>query len=132
MRTAEICPTCATFQNAECIIYNGPYLSNIIVNPLDSLQTILIAINNNLIPLTGITATPPAGVPATFVGQLYLSPNSPLVYYASTSGTADDFEVLITAPKTGVPQFSNNAAAVFAGLIPGQIYRTADFLKIVY
>ena len=41
MRIAEICPTCAVYQNAECIIYNGPYLPNAVVNPGDNLDKVL-------------------------------------------------------------------------------------------
>lgn len=45
MRTAAICPTCATYENAVCIIYNGEFLSNIGVSPLDSLQSALESID---------------------------------------------------------------------------------------
>jgi len=45
MRTAAICPTCATYTNALCTLYNGSYLSNINVSPLDSLQVALTNIN---------------------------------------------------------------------------------------
>jgi hypothetical protein len=45
MRTAAICPTCATYENALCIIYNGAYLSNIDANPLDSIEAILVKTN---------------------------------------------------------------------------------------
>lgn len=131
MRTAEICPTCAVYQNAECIIYNGPYLTNIVVNPLDDLQTILGNINDNLVPRTGITSAPLSG-PATYVGQLYVNDATGMVYYASTAGTANDFDQLLTAPFGGVPEYSNNAAALFAGLVAGQLYRTGDILKIVH
>lgn len=41
MRVAEICPDCAVYINADCIIYNGPYLPNLDIEPLDSLQDIL-------------------------------------------------------------------------------------------
>jgi hypothetical protein len=129
MRTAEICPTCAVYQNAECIIYNGPYLTNIVVNPLDDLQTILSNINTNLVPKTG-EGLPTS--PATYTGQLYVDNNTSMVYYASTAGTADDFDQLLTAPIGGVPEHSNNAAALFAGMVAGQLYRTGDFLKIVH
>ena len=129
MRTAEICPTCAVYQNAECIIYNGPYLTNIVVNPLDDLQTILGNINTNLVPLTGIGA--PTS-PATYIGQLYVDDNTSIVYYASTAGTANDFDQVLTAPIAGVPEHSNNASALFAGLVAGQLYRTGDILKIVH
>ena len=131
MRTAEICPTCAVYQNAECIIYNGPYLTNIVVNPLDDLQSILGSINTNLVPRTGTTPAPVSG-PATYVGQLYVNSSTGMVYYASTAGTASDFDQLLTAPIGGVPEYSNNAAALFAGLVAGQLYRTGDILKIVH
>jgi hypothetical protein len=129
MRTAEICPTCAVYQNAECIIYNGPYLTNIVVNPLDDLQTILSNINTNLVPKTGEGL--PAS-PATYTGQLYVDNNTSNVYYASTAGTGNDFNQVLTAPIGGVPEHSNNAAALFAGMVAGQLYRTGDLLKIVH
>ena len=70
MRTAAICPTCATYENAKCIIYNGPILTNINVNPLEDLETILGKINNNFVPLSG-TTTPSTS--ATYLGQTYLN-----------------------------------------------------------
>lgn len=46
MRTAEICPTCATYTNALCVLYDGPtVLTNINVDPLDSLDAALVNIN---------------------------------------------------------------------------------------
>ena len=64
MRTAAICPTCAVYENALCIIYNGPYLNNIDVNPLEDLETILGKINTKLVPKTGTTA--PTSTTTTF------------------------------------------------------------------
>ena len=129
MRTAAICPTCATYENALCIIYNGPYLSNIQANPLEDLPTILGKINTNLVPKTGTTAP---STSATYRGQLYLNTTNSILYFAKAVGTgANDWSVVLTAPVT-TPQFADNSAAVFAGLVPGQIYRTGDFLKIVH
>jgi hypothetical protein len=54
------------------------------------------------------------------------------VYYASTAGTGNDFNQVLTAPIGGVPEHSNNAAALFAGMVAGQLYRTGDLLKIVH
>jgi hypothetical protein len=45
MRTSQICPTCTTYINSLCIVYNGTYLSNINASPLDDLDTILSNIN---------------------------------------------------------------------------------------
>jgi hypothetical protein len=129
MRTAAICPTCATYENALCIIYNGPYLSNIDVAPLDALPTILSKINTNLVPLSGTTAP---SIPATYLGQTYLNTTTKVLYFAKSVGTgATDWNIVLTAPVV-TPQFADNSAALFAGLVAGQIYRTGDTLKIVH
>lgn len=48
MRTSQICPTCTTYINSLCVVYNGTYLSNINVSPLDDLQKILANINSSV------------------------------------------------------------------------------------
>lgn len=136
MRIAEICPTCATYQDATCILYNGVYLSNIVANPGDALDVVLGNINNNLVPLTGtgvpdvLSGSPQS--PAPYVGKLYVDSITSLVYYAKSAGTSSDYARILSAPLAGVPEFSNNAAALFAGAEIGSIYRTGDFLKIVH
>lgn len=130
MRTAEICPTCAVFQNAECIIYNGRYLGNAVVNPGDDLQDILGSINVNLVPSFS-TSTPVS--PAPYVGKIHVDQStSGKVYLANLAGSSSDWEILLTVPVTGAPEHANNAAAVFAGMTVGEVYRTGDFLKIVH
>jgi hypothetical protein len=129
MRTAAICPTCATYENALCVIYNGPSLNNIDVAPLEDLQTVLGKINTNLVPLSG--TTPPL-TSATYLGQLYVNTATSILYFAKSVGTgAADWNLVLTSPQV-VPQYANNAAALFAGLPPGKIYRTGDILKIVH
>ncbi len=44
MRTAAVCPTCATYTNASCIIYTGPYLSTLNINTLESMHTALLKV----------------------------------------------------------------------------------------
>lgn len=83
MRTAAICPTCATYTNALCILYNGPYLPNTDIQPLDSLQVALQKIDANLIPLNG--NVPPLAS-ATYIGQLYVDTAAPALYYAKSAG----------------------------------------------
>jgi hypothetical protein len=46
MRTAAICPTCVTYTNAVCVIYDGPYLSNLGISPTSSLDNALQQINS--------------------------------------------------------------------------------------
>tara|TARA_R110000796_G_C14401136_1_gene417650 strand:+ start:178 stop:588 length:411 start_codon:yes stop_codon:yes gene_type:complete len=136
MRIAEICPTCATYQDATCILYNGVYLSNIVANPGDALDVVLGNINNNLVPLTGtgvpdvLSGSPQS--PAPYVGKLYVDDVTSLVYYAKSAGTSADYARVLTAPLLGVPEYSNNLSAIFAGAEIGSIYRTGDFLKIVH
>jgi hypothetical protein len=129
MRTAAICPTCAVYENALCIIYNGPYLTNIKVNPLEDLQSVLAKINTNLVPLSGTTAPSSS---ATYLGQTYLNTTKSILYFAKSVGTgASDWSIVLTSP-TITPEYANNSAALFAGLVAGQIYRTGDLLKIVH
>lgn len=131
MRTAAICPTCATFENALCVLYNGPYLTNIDVNPLDSLEVALEKVNNNLVPVTGSGAPTAAAI---YLGQLYVrTSGSKNLYYAQTTGTgALDWRIVLSIPYTGAPEYASNSAALAAGLLAGQVYRTGDVLKIVH
>lgn len=131
MRTAAICPTCATYENALCILYNGSYLSNIDVAPLDSVEDALVKINDNLIPRFGVSAPTAAAV---YLGQLYVKTSGAReTYCAKTTGNgAIDWKILLSIPNTGTPEFADNAAAIAGGLLVGEIYRTGDVLKIVH
>ena len=133
MRTAVICPTCATFENALCIIYNGEYLAQINVNPLEDLGTILGKINETFsdrLPLSG------EGIPnfnAEYIGQTYLNTETNVQYQAKSVGNGLlDWKVVLLVPTTGTPEYADNNAAIAAGLNPGNIYRTGDILKIVH
>lgn len=131
MRIAAICPTCATYENALCVLYNGDYLSNTNIQPLDSLEVALEKINSNLVPTSG-TGNPT--INATYVGQLYVNTTSyPKLYHAYTTGTgAADWRLVLTIPTSGAPEFADNTAAIIGGLTVGQVYRTGDTLKIVH
>lgn len=48
MRTAQICPTCATYTNAKCVIYDGLYLTNSGISPKDNLEYALGLIDGQL------------------------------------------------------------------------------------
>lgn len=95
MRTAAICPTCATYENALCIIYNGLYLANADINPLDSLEEIIVKLNTALAPLSGEGAPTDSAV---YVGQQYVDTAGPTLYYAATTGSgAADWIALANA-----------------------------------
>lgn len=93
MRTAAICPTCSTYENALCILYNGDYLPNIDVAPLDSLEVALQKVNDNLVPLNG-TGSPT--IAAVYIGQLYVDTVTPSLYYAKSTGLGALDWVLLT------------------------------------
>jgi len=131
MRTAAICPTCATYENALCVLYNGDYLPNTDIQPLDSLEVALQKIDANLVPVTGVTGPTNSAV---YVGQLYVNTTPfPKLFHAATTGLgAADWKLVLTIPTTGAPVYADNAAALLGGLTVGQVYRTGDTLKIVH
>lgn len=95
MRTAAICPTCATYENALCVLYNGDYLVNTDIQPLDSVTTAIVKINNNLVPVTGIVAPITSAV---YIGQLYVDTAIPALYYAKSVGLgAGDWVKVVNA-----------------------------------
>lgn len=130
MRTAEICPTCATYQNALCIIYNGGLLTNLDIAPLDSIEAILVKINNNFVPT--ISALPSA-VSAVYLGQQHLDTALNNLFTAKTVGLGTlDWDQILKTDIAGCPEYVNNADAIANGLTLNQVYRTGDLLKIVY
>lgn len=106
MRTAAICPTCATYVNALCVIYNGPGLTNINVAPLDDLETIVQNINDNLVPIYG------SGAPtnsAVYEGQIYIDNATGDVYIATATGggPADWVELALRSAIPSAPSLSD-------------------------
>ena len=84
MRTAAICPTCATYENAICVLYDGDLLVNTNIEPLDSLQTALEKIDAAIAPAFGVIAPTTS---ATYVGQLYVDTAAPALYFAKSTGS---------------------------------------------
>ncbi len=83
MRTASICPTCAVYYNASCIIYDGSYLNNIGVSNGQSLDVILEEINDSLESQTG-SGDPTSNV--LFLGQFYIDLDIPALWVGITAG----------------------------------------------
>jgi len=82
MRVAEICPTCATYINASCIVYDGDYLPSTDVSPMDTLDEALSKIDEAFPMQEGVGV--PSSVPV-YIGQLYLASNGNLYIGLSTS-----------------------------------------------
>jgi len=111
MRTAAICPTCATYINALCVIYDGPGLTNINVAPFDNLDDILQSINDNLVPVHG-SGAPTNG--AVYEGQIYIDDVTGEVYIATaTGGGAGDWEQL--ALQSAIPPTPSLDDVLLAG-----------------
>lgn len=75
MRTADICPTCAVYYNALCVLYNGDYLGELDLEPLDSLEVALEKIAAALNAFSG-TTDPTSPLIPNFLGQHYINTNS--------------------------------------------------------
>jgi len=134
MRTAAICPTCATYTNSICVIYNGVYLSNINASPLDPLDTILGNINgkvggintsitninnsittinntiNGMKPLFG-TSAPTQN--STFIGQQYINTNTGQLFFSVSTGTGTIWQAVCNCSPIGSRIFSNVFALTF-------------------
>ncbi len=130
MRTANICPTCATYENALCVLYNGSYLTNLDIDPLDSIEEILVKINNNFVPTSSVLAPADSAV---YIGQNHVDTATGDLYSAKAiGGGVADWDLVLKTAVGGAPEHANNAAALVAGLTIGQIYKTGDLLKIVH
>lgn len=125
MRTAAICPTCATFTNALCVIYDGEYLENIDVSPMDNLEDIIVNINNNLVPVHA------AGAPTTsavYIGQLYVNDTNSDLYFADDTGggSGDWIEIYTTTNPPSTPGI-NSVLAVNQSLTAAREMNVVTF-----
>ena len=68
----------------------------------------------------------------SFERTFFVNTATSFLYYAKAADRDTEWERIITAPNAGVPEYSSNAAAIFAGAQIGSLYRTGDFLKIVH
>lgn len=115
MRTAQICPTCATYTNSICVIYNGVYLSNINASPLNPLDIIFANINgtiggintsitniNNSIStinntINGIKPLFGANDPtqnSTFIGQQYINTTTGQLFFSTSIGAGTTWQAV--------------------------------------
>ena len=83
MKVAEICPVCATYINAACIVYAGDYLPAIDGEPLEILSSLLLKIDSTYASLSG--AGSPTTQVAKYLGQQYIDTNGFLWVGMSTS-----------------------------------------------
>jgi hypothetical protein len=113
MRTAAICPTCATYTNAVCVLYDGPYLSNLDIAPLTDLEEIIGIINSkvqlklgytpenvankstNVLLGTSNTLYPTQNAVKTYVDSSISAIPVPTLQQVTASGNSTDIGILV-------------------------------------
>lgn len=129
MRTAAVCPTCSTYTNALCVIYNGDDLDDIQVTSGMSMEEIVVLINN------AFPAYLTTVINAPFLGKLAVDAANYTAFIAVSTDLALNTiwkQLLVVDIATGVPEYADNNAAVVGGLQNNDLYRTGDVLKIVH
>lgn len=106
MRTAAICPTCATYENAICVLYDGPYLPCTGISPLDSIAEALAKIDAAICALGGTTTTSTTTTagPTTTTTTTIAGPTTTTTSTSSTSSTT-------TTTTTGTPTTTTSTTA---------------------
>jgi len=124
MRTAQICPTCAVYTNAKCVIYDGPFLTNSGISPMDDLEYALGLIDGQLgvlassISNSGITLTTiGTSGPATLTGNALNIPNYIYTGWGLTGNSG-------TVPGTNFIGTTDNKDVVFKA-------NNIEYLKLV-
>ena len=141
MRTAAICPTCATYTNSICVIYNGIYLSNINASPLDPLDTILaningtvggintsitningsintinnniVTINNNINGLIPLYGVNNPTQNSSYIGQNYINTTTGQMFFSTSIGTGTTWQLVCNCSPTSSRIFSSAFALTF-------------------
>lgn len=115
MRTAAICPTCATYENALCILYNGPYLPYTTIQPLDSLEVALQKIDAAFVtPVTSVTGVSPIVVTGTYTPVI-----SVLNASATQSGVVTTGVQTFAGAKTFIKDLKVNSLTIGQGAVTG-------------
>jgi hypothetical protein len=148
MRTAAICPTCATYENAICVLYDGPYLPCTGISPLDSIAEALAKIDAAICALGGTTTssttsttttagptttttTTIAGPTTTTTTTTVSSCTAPVITDISTNGAYPQSSVTIDYNLNGIidvlsvtiaysidPDFSSGFNDTISNLVP--------------
>lgn len=130
MRTAAICPTCATYENAVCVLYDGEPLPYTEIEPLDSLQTALEKIDTalgNIIPSTN-----------NYLNYISIDDNHPvgltdefIYFFGTVAGKKIYLPIAIPSNRGRVITVRNaGTATVTVEAVSGQIIVAGSFTSI--
>jgi hypothetical protein len=123
MRTSQICPTCTTYINSLCVIYNGTYLSNINASPLDALDKILTNINSSVGAVNTSITTLNSSV-ITINGNVALKESSSNKSTDGTFNTGVPSATLFPTQSAVATYVANNAPTLDQVLIAGDVSTT--------
>ena len=137
MRTADVCPTCSTYTNALCVIFDGPILTTLGVNPLDSLDVALnqleiwattVGVTNTLSEWAQVSGTRLAGNLIVSIGDYDATSNN-------TNITINDINqtIAISGNITNVNSIAFDTAPTAPTEVPGLLHWNAveDTLDIL-
>lgn len=101
MRTADVCPTCATYYNALCVIFDGPFLSTLNIPANTDLDTALVQIEAwaSTIEGAGTSINVPYIVKTTLTpAQVISIGTTPIttISMPSLPGSVSDYAIVIT------------------------------------
>ena len=136
MRTADVCPTCSTFNNALCIIFDGPLLTTLNIAPLDDLDVVLnklevwastVGVTNTISEWAQISGTRLAGNLITAFGDYDDSANGTKIIITDSAQT---IELLGDVVNPNSIQMNITPTAIAPG--PGQLHwnETEDTLDL--
>lgn len=123
MRTAAICPICATYENCKCVLYDGAYLANTDINPLDSVEECIIKIND-AIGASGTSGTSGSSGTSGLTGSSGTSGINGVVGTSGTSGSSS------TSGSSGTSVNSPAIEYTYTGLDPVLTLKTVYPQKI--
>ena len=126
MRTAAICPTCATYENAICVLYDGPYLPCTGISPLDSIAEALAKIDAAICALGGTTTTSTTTTAGPTTSTTTSSTSSTTTSSTSSSTTSSTSSTTTTTTTTATPTTTTTTTNCTTGL------ERHDFMSQIY
>ena len=124
MRTAAICPTCATYENAICVLYDGPYLPCTGISPLDSIAEALAKIDAAICALGGTTTTSTTSTTTTEPPTTTTTTTSTTSTTSTT--TTSTTTTTTTAPPTTTTTTSTTTTTTTVGDVNITLYARQD------
>jgi len=129
MRTAAVCPTCSTYENALCIIYNGEFLPYLDIAPGDNLEDVLVKLNAIIGALTPTTtSTSTSTTTTTTIPQFLLTWDNILNVPVADTTDVNQWNTFFNLPTNGSVFIAVNVVGNIVKLTGGGSITISDFL----